>query len=209
MSKAELRFGVALKEYRERAQMSQEELALESELDRTYISMLERNVKSPTLTTLSKISSALKIKTSDLMFLAEHWESSSSKKEKIRLPFMGTSVSCGLALVHDYKIEKEAQLEDFIVKNPKKTFFVKASGDSMSPTIIDGDVLVIEATSKAKSDDIVLIRIGNDFTIKRLVKTEKLIRFLPDNIQYKELDHSVENPALVLGIVVGFTRNLT
>jgi transcriptional regulator with XRE-family HTH domain len=64
MISSEVNFGLALRECRERANMSQEELALASELDRTYISMLERNVKAPTLTTLGKISAALKIKSS-------------------------------------------------------------------------------------------------------------------------------------------------
>ena len=214
MSKSELNFGVALKECRERAHMSQEELAFASQLDRTYVSMLERNLKAPTLTTLNRICAALNIKTSLLLSLAEsgsRFETRNhlSKKDKLRLPFMGTSVSCGTPLVHDYKIEKEVQLEDFVVKNPKKTFFVKASGESMAPTIRDGDILVIEATAKASHEDIVLVRIGLDFSIKRFIKTEKSFRLLPDNLQYKELELSPERPVLILGIVVGLTRLLS
>jgi transcriptional regulator with XRE-family HTH domain len=52
-------FAVALKHYRERAGMSQEEMAATSGLDRTYISQLERELKSPTLTTLQKLSACL------------------------------------------------------------------------------------------------------------------------------------------------------
>jgi DNA polymerase V len=213
MISSKLNFGSALKECRERANMSQEELALASDLDRTYISMLERNVKAPTLTTLGKISTALKIKSSFLLDLAEQrmllgGKIQSSKKDKVRFPFMGTSVSCGMPIGNDYKIEKEVQLEDFVVKNPKKTFFVKASGNSMAPTILDGDVLVIEATSKAKNEDIVLVRYGSDFTIKRFIKTEDKIRLLSDNLHYRELDLTEDKPILVLGVVVGLTRIL-
>ena len=213
MINSEVNFGLALRECRERANMSQEELALASELDRTYISMLERNVKAPTLTTLGKISAALKIKSSFILDLAEQklllrGRVHSSKKDKVRFPFMGTSVSCGMPIGNDYIIEKEVQLEDFVVKNPKKTFFVKASGNSMAPTIIEGDILVIEATSKAKNDDIVLVRYGSDFTIKRFIKTDKAYRLLPDNLHYRELELTDEKPVLIFGVVVGLTRIL-
>lgn len=52
-------FSAALKHYRELVGMSQEELAAASELDRTYISQLERGLKSPTLTTLEKLATCL------------------------------------------------------------------------------------------------------------------------------------------------------
>ena len=42
-------FGHALRELREAREYSQEDLANESDLDRTYISMLERGIKNPTL----------------------------------------------------------------------------------------------------------------------------------------------------------------
>jgi len=41
--------------------ISQQELALESELDRTYISLLERGLRQPTITTLMGLSDALDI----------------------------------------------------------------------------------------------------------------------------------------------------
>ena len=55
-------FSAALKHYRERAGVSQEELAAAAGLDRSYISQLERGLKSPTLTTLEKLASRLDVK---------------------------------------------------------------------------------------------------------------------------------------------------
>jgi len=52
--------------------MSQEELALSSELDRTFISMLERNERAPSLTTIFKLAESLDIKASELMKLVEN-----------------------------------------------------------------------------------------------------------------------------------------
>lgn len=54
-------FAEALKHYREAVGMSQEELAAKAGLDRTYVSQLERNLKSPTLTSLEKLAECLGI----------------------------------------------------------------------------------------------------------------------------------------------------
>lgn len=67
----ELSFAKILKSTRIMRRMSQEELAFRSDLDRTYISMLERGIHQPTLTTLFALSKALRIKPSDMIKLVE------------------------------------------------------------------------------------------------------------------------------------------
>ena len=47
--------------------MSQEELAEEAGVHRTYISLLERDVKSPTVDVLLRICGALEMKASDFL----------------------------------------------------------------------------------------------------------------------------------------------
>ncbi len=60
-------FGTVLQEYRLNSKMSQEELAFNSELDRTYISLLERGKRKPTINTVFALSKALKINPSQLI----------------------------------------------------------------------------------------------------------------------------------------------
>lgn len=45
-------FGAALREARRKADLSQEALALESGVDRTFVSMLERGIRQPALATV-------------------------------------------------------------------------------------------------------------------------------------------------------------
>ncbi len=63
--------GAVLKQIRKSKKMSQEELAHRSSLDRTYISMLERNIKQPTITTIFLLSEALGLKPSEFVNLLE------------------------------------------------------------------------------------------------------------------------------------------
>ncbi len=60
-------FGQVLKQRREFLNLSQEELAFEAGLHRTYISLLERGIKSPTLNVLFRLADALDIPASEFI----------------------------------------------------------------------------------------------------------------------------------------------
>ncbi|PEA52934.1 transcriptional regulator [Bacillus pseudomycoides] len=60
-------FGNILQEQRLISKMSQEELAFNSGLDRTYISLLERGKRKPTINTVFSLASALNIQPSQLI----------------------------------------------------------------------------------------------------------------------------------------------
>ena len=64
-------FGLVLKRQRNDKGFSQEELAKESGYHRTYISLLERGKKSPSLSTVYRLADALDAKSHLLILLAE------------------------------------------------------------------------------------------------------------------------------------------
>ena len=64
-------FAIVLKRLRTEKELSQQELGLEADLHHTYISQLERGLKSPSLKTLHKIASVLGISLMELMSLVE------------------------------------------------------------------------------------------------------------------------------------------
>jgi transcriptional regulator with XRE-family HTH domain len=73
--------GEELKKARADAGMTQEELSYAAKIDRTYVSMLENNKKSPTLDVLFRICRALGIVPSELISRVERVEKSSRKKQ--------------------------------------------------------------------------------------------------------------------------------
>ena len=60
-------FGDELRKAREEAGLSQEKLAFEAEVDRTYVSHLENNHKSPTLDVVFRLCDAMKIEPAELI----------------------------------------------------------------------------------------------------------------------------------------------
>ena len=61
------RVGLNLKKIRLERELSQEGLAFEAGLHRTYISGVERGVRNPTVTVLEKIAFALKVPSAELL----------------------------------------------------------------------------------------------------------------------------------------------
>ncbi|MFO7861604.1 MAG: helix-turn-helix transcriptional regulator [Desulfosalsimonas sp.] len=64
-------FGHALRYFRMNSRISQERLAQESGLDRSYISLLERGIRQPSLTTIIQIAQALNLPPRDLVAKVE------------------------------------------------------------------------------------------------------------------------------------------
>lgn len=69
--KIEIVFGRVLKHFRSEKRLSQEKIALLSDLDRTYISLLERGLRQPSLKTIIQLSDALGIPAAKLIAAVE------------------------------------------------------------------------------------------------------------------------------------------
>ena len=67
----ELPFGTALRRVRLASGMSQEQLGLESGVQRNFISLIETGHNQPTITTIVKLARALGMKASELVAEAE------------------------------------------------------------------------------------------------------------------------------------------
>lgn len=63
---------IVLKENRTSCGLSQEELAYRCNLDRTYISLLERGKRNPTINVISSISRNLNVQASEFIRQVEH-----------------------------------------------------------------------------------------------------------------------------------------
>lgn len=71
MAVISIKFGQILKQQREQNGVSQEYIALKSGLDRSFVSMLERGKRQPSLLTICHLSKALSMKPSELVALVE------------------------------------------------------------------------------------------------------------------------------------------
>ena len=95
--------------------------------------------------------------------------------------------------------------------NPTADYLLRVNGNSMENIgILDGDLLAVHKTKIAKNGQVVVARVDDEVTVKRLEKKGNLIYLHPEN---DELEAIVVDPRLeyieIEGIAVGVIRSNT
>ena len=94
--------------------------------------------------------------------------------------------------------------------NPRADYLLQVRGLSMKDEgILDGDWLVVHRTNTARSGQIVVARIGDDVTVKRLKMRGHKAELIPANRDFQTLFLDLHHDTLAIeGIAVGVIRNL-
>lgn len=86
------------------------------------------------------------------------------------IPLATERVAAGFPSPAQDDIEQALDLNEYLIRNENATFIVKANSLSMLDAGIDiDDPLIVDRSLPAKSGDIVIALIDNDFTVKRLM----------------------------------------
>lgn len=92
------------------------------------------------------------------------------------------------------------------------TFFgLRITGDSMTPNICDGDIVIVRQQNDAENGDVVIATInGDEATCKRLRKYREGIELISNNPSYEPFEFSNEEilnkPVKIIGKVVELRR---
>lgn len=128
--------------------------------------------------------------------------------ENAGIPIIGR-VAAGDPVLAEAHIEDYCDLPAEFFK-PRADYFLKVQGDSMVEVgIFDGDLLAVHSTPVAKNGDIVVARIENEVTVKRLQHTNKkhLLKLLPENEDYQPITVDLREKAFAIeGLSVGVLR---
>ena len=107
-----------------------------------------------------------------------------SNRVRLLRPLVVARISAGLPSPAEDWIEGRLDLNRHLIKHPAHTFYMRVIGDSMSDEIREGDILVVDRAAEAEDGDIVVVRIFNDFTVKKLSLKEGRIQLLSANEAY-------------------------
>ena len=93
---------------------------------------------------------------------------------------------------------------------PRADYLLQVRGLSMRDDgILDGDWLVVHRTHEAKNGQIVVARVGDDVTVKRLKVRGHKAELIPANPAYPTMHFDLNHDRLEIeGIAVGVIRNL-
>ncbi len=128
--------------------------------------------------------------------------------ESAGIPIVGR-VAAGNPVLAEQNIEEYCDLSPSFFK-PRADYFLVVQGDSMIEAgILDGDLLAVHSTRVASNGDIVVARIEEEVTVKRLRRTgqKHVVELLPENPDYKPIRVDLREQALTIeGISVGVLR---
>ncbi|MCX2976333.1 transcriptional repressor LexA [Candidatus Marimicrobium litorale] len=124
------------------------------------------------------------------------------------LPIIGR-VAAGNPILAEAHIEDYCALPASFFK-PSADYFLTVHGDSMIDVgIFDGDLLAVHSTPVAANGDIVVARIDDEVTVKRLKKTNKrhILLLLPENEDYSPIKVDLKAQDFAIeGLSVGVLR---
>lgn len=123
------------------------------------------------------------------------------------IPLIGR-VAAGAPILAAENIEGRYKIDPRMFK-PHADYLLTVKGESMRDAgILDGDLLAVHRTPDFKAGQIVVARIADEVTVKRIRRNRSVIELLPANPDFKPIvvDPRSE-PFAIEGVAVGVIRN--
>lgn len=121
------------------------------------------------------------------------------------LPLIGR-VAAGNPILAAEHIEREVSVEPSLF-NPVPDYLLRVRGLSMRDAgILDGDLLAVKRAPEARNGQIVVARLGDEVTVKRLQRNGGVIQLLPENADFGPITVRPGEDFAIEGIAVGLIR---
>ncbi len=125
---------------------------------------------------------------------------------QLALPLIGR-VAAGSPILAQEHIQQTWCVESSLFER-KPDYLLKVRGMSMRDVgIMDGDLLAVQQTREARNGQIVVARLGDEVTVKRLRRTAHAIELLPENPDFPVIVVQPGEPFEIEGLAVGLIRN--
>ncbi|HEY5501613.1 MAG TPA: transcriptional repressor LexA [Candidatus Humimicrobiaceae bacterium] len=119
------------------------------------------------------------------------------------IPIVG-NVAAGTPILAQENIEEYFPVTSDFIKDTNEVFMLKVKGDSMiNAGILDRDYIIVRKQEIARNGEIIVALIEDEATVKRFLKTDKLIKLIPENDFMKPI---VVNDVTIVGKVIGVIR---
>ena len=204
-------FGKRLKELRESFGLTQSDLATKIGVSITTIQNFEAN-NLPKSQYVIKLSEILNCSTDWLLKGSNQNTLCAIGVDDIEIPFIDVVLSAGggnhidnEVILKKYRFPK--RLIRSISNSPNNLYLVKVKGDSMRPTVMDKDLVMIDTCRKSiNSGYIYALRIQDYISIKRLEPLPKnKVIVISDNKEYEPFQYDLSE-LTVVGQVIWLSR---
>jgi DNA polymerase V len=124
-------------------------------------------------------------------------------RKRQELPLFLANVPAGFPSPADDYIDRKLDLNEYLVKHPSATFFVRVEGESMiNAGIHCGDVLIVDRALQAADKKIVIANVNGELTVKRIRKIKNKLFLAAENPDFEPIEVKGGEQFEVWGVVI-------
>jgi len=130
-------------------------------------------------------------------------------KKDLEIPLFMVPVEAGFPSPAADYLEGNLDLNEYLIKHPAATIFVRAPDDSMIKAgIFPGDILIVDRSIKPTDKKVVIALIDGGFGVRRISKIKGKVFLVPENENYKPIQIDPETDCEIWGIVTNVIHPL-
>ena len=199
-----------VRELRKKKGIQQKELALTLGVSQPTISDWEANKKDPSGDRLKRLADYFGV--DELVILGKGVVDLNSPTQQLDdfialgrsvLPIIG-DIACGEPILAEQNIEGYADLPEGVHAD----FALRCKGDSMTPTFLNGDLVLIRRQPEVENGQIAAVSINGEATLKHVYMRESGLMLVADNPSYEPILAVPESDKQIIihGLAVGYIR---
>jgi repressor LexA len=195
-----LRIGQRIQEKMRERGISQNRLAKAAQISQSGLSSIIAGSVSPKEVTMQAIAKALDCSVSELM---GEYALGFIPIRPTSVPIIG-NVACGERVTPDTNADGFLDQPEGVHAD----FALRCKGDSMQPTFLDGDFVLIRQQPEVENGQIAAVNIGGETTLKHVYFQEGGILLTADNAKYPPVfvPAGQDGEIIIHGLAVGYTR---
>ena len=186
--------------------LNQTEFANRIGVTQGAVSQWENGLTRPNFDQLRAISAAFNMSVDDIVAQLNDEPQRELDAINIRrgtVPILGT-IACGQRITPDTTPEGYADLPEGI----RADFALRCKGDSMEPTLKDGDIVLIRTQPEVENGQIAAVNVNGETTLKRVYFRGDGLHLIADNPGYQPIFIPAysDEEIIIHGLAVGYTR---
>lgn len=194
---------------REELGLSQSEFANKIGLTQQSISLYEKGDRKPSQDVLEALADFFKV---SIDYLLGKTDVRNVKKNidiadtPTKIPVVG-KISAGLPILATENIEGYEYAPSMYIKDGCEYFYLKVTGDSMNLKFNDGDLLLIQKQDDLENDEIGVVMVDGEATVKKYKYENNLVILYPMSTNpehivqlYSPNDHNIK----IIGKVISY-----
>ena len=130
-----------------------------------------------------------------------------ASRRLLELPVVGR-VAAGAPILAEENVQGHYQVDPNLF-TPRADYLLRVRGMSMRDAgILEGDLLAVHRTPEARSAQVVVARLADEVTVKRLRRRGHTVQLEAENPEFAPIEVDLRRDTLAIeGVVVGVIRN--